>query len=189
MSLFDRHGINAVGMEQLAASAPVSKRTLYAHFPTKDQLVVAYLEHLVTGGHTIESVLDRADLSPRDRVLELFTVPEHGDAPIRGCPFVAASVEFPDPDSAVHAYARRQKLRVGERVAELLRELGAADPERLAEQLAILSDGAASRAMVLDDASSGAHARAVAEMLLDAATARPGASNGVAGGAAGPHAA
>ncbi|WP_428964765.1 TetR family transcriptional regulator [Micromonospora fluostatini] len=171
-TLFETYGINAVGMERLAAQAPVSKRTLYAHFPTKEQLVVAYLDHLVHGGQTVESALDRTDLSPRERILELFTVPGTGTAPIRGCPFVDAAVEFPDPDSTVHAFARHQKLRVGERITQLLRDLGVEDPEELGEQLSILADGAASRAMVLNDASCVVRARAAAETLLDAALPR-----------------
>ncbi|RJQ81193.1 TetR family transcriptional regulator [Pseudonocardiaceae bacterium YIM PH 21723] len=167
-ALFEAQGINATGMEQVAATAPVSKRTLYLHFTSKDDLVVAYLRHLAESGLTIEGALDRPDLSPRERILELFSVPV-GDGPIRGCPFVDAAAEFPDPDSPAHAYTREQKQRFTARIVDLLREMGAARPEILGEQLAILADGAASRAMVLNDPASGRHARAAAEVLLDAA--------------------
>ncbi|WP_158896021.1 TetR/AcrR family transcriptional regulator [Amycolatopsis anabasis] len=170
-ALFEAQGINATGMEEVAARAPVSKRTLYIHFPTKDELVVAYLRHLAEAGLTIESALDRQDLTPRERLLELFTVSGNGTGPIRGCPFVDAAAEFPDPDSPAHAYTREQKRRFTRRVVELVSELGAADPDLLGEQLAILADGAASRAMVLNDPACGRHARAAAEALLDAATA------------------
>ncbi|GAA1993649.1 helix-turn-helix domain-containing protein [Amycolatopsis minnesotensis] len=169
-ALFETRGINATGMEQVAASAPVSKRTLYAHFPAKDQLVVAYLSHLAEAGHTIEGALDREDLPVRERILALFTVPDNGTGPIRGCPFVDAAAEFPDPDSPVHAYTREQKQRFARRVAELVGTLGAPHPGVLAEQLVMLADGAATRAMVLNDAACGRHARAAAEALLDAAT-------------------
>nr|WP_282796030.1 hypothetical protein [Streptomyces sp. CC224B] len=54
-------------------------------------------------------------------------------------------------------------------IADLVTELGCRDPLLLAEQLATLADGAASRAMVLDDADYGRHARAAAEVLLDQA--------------------
>lgn len=169
-ALFAVRGINATGMEQVAASAPVSKRTLYAHFPTKDELVVAYLGHLAETGRTIEGVLDREDLTVRQRLLELFAVPDDGAGPIRGCPFVDAAAEFPDPDSPVHAYTREQKQRFARRVTELVRTLGAPRPAVLAEQLVMLADGAAARAMVLNDAACGRHARAAAEALLDAST-------------------
>jgi AcrR family transcriptional regulator len=170
VALFEVQGINPTGMEQVAARAPVSKRTLYIHFPTKDHLVVAYLRHLAEAGLTMEGALDREDLSPRERLLSLFTVPDNGTGLIRGCPFVDAAAEFPDPDSPVHAYTRQQKQRFTQRVIELVSALGAAHPDVLGEQLAILSDGAASRAMVLNDPACGDHARAAAAALLDAAT-------------------
>ncbi|KAA8877516.1 TetR family transcriptional regulator [Nocardia colli] len=172
-SLFETQGINTTSMEQVAAQAPVSKRTLYQHFPTKDQLVVAYLGHLIETGRTMDGVLDRADLPPRQRLLELFAVPESA-GPIRGCPFIDAAAEFPDPESPVHAYTKQQKQRFAQRITDLVRQLGATHPEVLGEQLAILADGAASRSMVLNDPASGTHARAAAEALLDAASGNRG---------------
>ncbi|MEU6407537.1 helix-turn-helix domain-containing protein [Microbispora sp. NPDC046933] len=164
--LFATQGINATGMEQIADEAPVSKRTLYAHFRTKDDLVIAHLQDLASSGRTLESVLTREDLSPRERILWLFDLPAADAAPVRGCPFIDAAAEFPDPDSVVHAYAREQKLRMARLVTALLTELGCREPAALAEQLVTLADGAASRAMVLGEADYGRHARAAAEILL-----------------------
>ncbi|MER7397639.1 TetR family transcriptional regulator [Streptomyces sp. NPDC000151] len=168
--LFARQGINTTGMEQVAEAAPVSKRTLYAHFPTKSDLVIAYLRELAASGQTLESVLTREELDPRDRILRLFELPAPDAAPVRGCPFIDAAVEFPDPLSEIHTYAREQKLLMAQLVTELAAELGAAEPAALAEQLVTLADGAASRAMVLDQPDYGRHARAAAEILLDRAT-------------------
>ncbi|MDT0610209.1 TetR/AcrR family transcriptional regulator [Streptomyces lancefieldiae] len=164
--LFATQGINATGMEQVAEEAPVSKRTLYAHFRTKDDLVVAHLQDLASSGATLESVLTREDIPPRERILGLFVQPVPDAAPVRGCPFIDAAAEFPDPGSAVHAYAREQKLRMVRLVTALVTELGCREPAALAEQLVTLADGAASRAMVLDDAEYGRHARTAAETLL-----------------------
>ncbi|MFE7572819.1 TetR/AcrR family transcriptional regulator [Streptomyces sp. NPDC057539] len=164
--LFANQGINATGMEQVAEAAPVSKRTLYAHFPAKSDLVMAYLRELTTSGQTLESVLTREDLDPRERILRLFDLPAPHTSPVRGCPFIDAAVEFPDPRSAVHAYAREQKTLMAQLVTELATELGATEPAALAEQLVTLADGAASRAMVLDQPDYGRHARAAAEILL-----------------------
>lgn len=155
-------------MEQIAAEAPVSKRTLYAHFPVKEDLVLAYLQHLSEAGLTTESILDRQDIPARDRILALFRI-ARADGPIRGCPFTAAATEFPDPSSPAHAYTRDRKQEFTARLQGLLCELGAREPAQLAEQLAILADGVAGRAMVFDDPGRGDHARAAAEILLDAA--------------------
>jgi AcrR family transcriptional regulator len=168
-ALFDAQGINATTVEQIAAAAPVSKRTLYAHFPTKDDLVVAYLRHLQDSGQTVDGILDRDEIAPRDRLLALFDVTDEPTGLNRGCRFVDAAAEFPDPESPVHAYANEQKRRFAQRLAEVAREAGLADPEVVGDQLAILSDGMASRAMVLNDASSYRHAKAMAETLLNGA--------------------
>ncbi|MDQ0383419.1 AcrR family transcriptional regulator [Streptomyces sp. DSM 42143] len=165
--LFAAQGINATGMEQIAERAPVSKRTLYAHFRTKDELVLAHLKDLASTGHTLEGALAREAIPPRERILTLFDPPPAGTDPVRGCPFIDAAVEFPDPQNAVHSYARERKLLMVRLVTELVAELGCREPSVLAEQLVTLADGAASRAMVLGDPNYGRHARAAAEILLD----------------------
>ncbi|QIB47536.1 TetR/AcrR family transcriptional regulator [Streptomyces aureoverticillatus] len=167
--LFATQGINATGMEQVAEEAPVSKRTLYAHFRTKSDLVIAHLQGLASSGATLESVLTREDIPPRERILGLFDQPVADAAPVRGCPFIDAAAEFPDPQNAVHSYAREQKLRMVRLVNVLVSELGCREPDVLAEQLVTLADGAASRAMVLGEADYGRHARAAAEVLLERA--------------------
>lgn len=165
--LFATQGIGATGMEQVAEEAPVSKRTLYAHFRTKNDLVIAHLRGLALSGATLEGVLTRDDIPPRERIRRLFDQPAADATPVRGCPFIDAAAEFPDPESAVHSYAREQKLRMVHLIVAVLTELGCREPLPLAEQLATLADGAASRAMVLDEADYGRHARAAAEILLD----------------------
>lgn len=166
-ALFAVQGINATSMEQIAERAPVSKRTLYAHFRTKDELVLAHLKDLASTGRTLEGALVREEVPARERVLALFDPPPAGTNPVRGCPFIDAAVEFPDPRNAVHSYARERKLLMVRLVADLVAELGCREPTVLAEQLVTLADGAASRAMVLDEADYGRHARAAAEILLD----------------------
>ncbi|NGO71011.1 TetR/AcrR family transcriptional regulator [Streptomyces boncukensis] len=165
--LFAAQGINATGMEQIAERAPVSKRTLYAHFRTKDELVLAHLKDLASTGRTLEGVLVREDVPAKERILALFDPPPAATDPVRGCPFIDAAVEFPDPQNAVHSYAREQKLLMVRLVANLAAELGCRQPAFLAEQLVTLADGAASRAMVLGEADYGRHARMAAEILLD----------------------
>lgn len=152
----------------------MSKRTLYAHFRTKSDLVIAHLQDLVASGATLESALTREDISPRERILGLFDRPVPDAAPVRGCPFIDAAAEFPAPESAVHAYAREQKLQMVRLVTALVTELGCREPAALAEQLVTLADGAASRAMVLGDADYGRHARTAAETLLSHALPKHG---------------
>jgi AcrR family transcriptional regulator len=171
--LFATRGISATTMEEVAVGAPVSKRTLYAHFPTKDDLVLGQLQHVLDSGETLLGVLTREDLSPRERLLGMFDPSPEVGGIARGCPFIDAAAEYPLPASRVHAFARQQKLLMYGLVRDLTERLGVAEPERLAEHLVTLADGASSRAMVLDDRDYGRHARTAAESLIDLAPRRP----------------
>ncbi|MEK8106771.1 helix-turn-helix domain-containing protein [Micromonospora sp. M12] len=165
--LFTRQGINSTGMDQLSEVAAASKRTVYSHFRTKDDLVEAYLaeaEHLASPEHA----LDRDDLPARERLLAIFEPGPAHDQPIRGCAFVNAAVEIPDPATPARAFARQHKVAFASRLTQTAREAGARDPESLGEQLALLYDGAATRSMVFDSTAPGVRARQIAAILIDA---------------------
>lgn len=169
-TLFREDGINATGVAALAAAAHVSKRTLYQHFASKDELVMSYLrtyEEEVDAGP--ERALARADLTPRARLLELFgTLADQGH-PMRGCPYINAAVELADPKHGAHRLAAEHKQRFTERLADLAREAGARDAERVGRRLALLYDGAAAQAVVYDNADTVAEAHAMAASILDTA--------------------
>lgn len=169
-NLFRGRGINATGVAELADAAHVSKRTLYQHFAGKDELVAAYLRSYEDdAGAGPERALSRSDLTPRARLLELFgTLAEDGH-PMRGCPYVNAAVELADPAHPAHLLAAGHKQRFAERLADLAREAGARDAERVGRRLALLYDGAAAQAVVQDNADSVAEAHAMAAALLDEA--------------------
>ncbi|WP_306959834.1 hypothetical protein [Streptomyces afghaniensis] len=90
-------------------------------------------------------------------------------APFRGCPFLNVSVEVPDPGHSAHQLAAVYKREFARRLADIARQAGAADPETLGEQLALLFDGAAARGAALNSGHTRAIARSVAETLVDAA--------------------
>src|SRR5690348_3041404 len=70
--LFTAQGINATGMDQLSTVADVSKRTLYAHFPSKDELVQAYLQALEDSDLPPLESPDGPALDPRAQLLAVF---------------------------------------------------------------------------------------------------------------------
>ena len=161
--LFREQGINRTGMDQLCAAAQVSKRTAYQHFTGKDELVAEYLRRFDPG--IMSGVFDRTDLTPRERLLAAFEVPASGTlTPL--CPYIAAAVELHDPRHPASQYARDYKKAIAARLAETAREAGAANPEQLGEQLALLIDGASARTRVLN-ADSFPTAAAIAAVLID----------------------
>ena len=157
--LFRDQGINRTGMDQLCAAARVSKRTAYQHFAGKDELVAEYLRRF--DPDVMPGVFDRTDLTPRERLLAAFEVPATGL-----CPFIAAAVEIPDPQHPATQYARDYKKAVAARLAETAREAGAANPEQLGGQLALLLDGASARTRVLNT-DTFPTAAAIATVLID----------------------
>ncbi len=168
--LFRNRGINATGVAELAAAAHVSKRTLYQHFASKDELVTAYLRSYEDDSYAgPERALARSDLTPRAQLLELFGTLADDERPMRGCPYVNAAVELADPRHPAHRLAAEHKQRFVERLADLAREAGARDAERVGRRLALLYDGAAAQAVVFDNAASAVEAHAMAAALLDEA--------------------
>jgi AcrR family transcriptional regulator len=160
--LFREQGINSTGIEQLCAEAEVSKRTLYQHFGGKDELVAEHLRRF--DPEVMPGVFDRTDLTPRERLLAPF------ELLVPLCPYIAASVEISDPEHPAREYARDYKGALAERLAETAREAGAADPEQLGEQLALLLDGASARNRVRGtDGAAFATATAIATVLIDEA--------------------
>jgi AcrR family transcriptional regulator len=165
--LFGEHGITSTGVAELAAGAQVSKRTLYQHFPSKDDVVVACLQAFEDDpGLGPEGVLSRADLSPRSRLLELFAALGNQPRPMRGCPFVNAAVELPDPGHPAHRFAAEHKRRLAERLTEIARDAGARPAEQVGRRLALLYDGAAAQLAVYDSAEPAAEAFAMAAAIL-----------------------
>lgn len=165
--LFYGQGVNATGMAELAASAHVSKRTLYQQFATKDELIEVCLRRFqddeVLGN---ELALKRTDLTPRERLLALFTAPAPG-FPLRGCLFSNTAVEIADTTHPVREFVADHKRRFAEQVVDIARQAGASDPEALAGQLSVLFDGASARAAVLSSAVPYEQARAAAEVLIE----------------------
>jgi AcrR family transcriptional regulator len=163
--LFARQGINATSINELGAAARVSKRTLYQQFASKDELVLAYLDESRRTG-AAEALLEREDLSPRARLLEMFTTLADVRDPIGPEPLMAASVEFPDPGHPVHRAAVDTSHRFVARLSDLARAAGATDPDQVGRRLALLYTGAAGRAALDDRAAAVSDAYAVAAAIL-----------------------
>ena len=162
--LFARQGFNATGINELHRAARVSKRTLYQHFDSKDALILAYLAEYGRTG-PIAAVLDREDLTPRTRLLELFTALAD-PATVVPDALVAAAAEFPDPEHRVHVAVVERARIFTDRLTALARAAEARDPERTARRLATLYDGACCRQLVEDVATVVADVYLMATAIL-----------------------
>jgi AcrR family transcriptional regulator len=164
--LFFRDGINATGVERLAAESSVSKRTLYQHFPSKTAVVEEYLRSIE---HRVANPVDNAEQTPRERLLAVFQPPMVRGGPLRGCPFHNAAVEAAGAMPGVQEIVYASKRGFIDGLIELAKQAGAGDPQLLGNELGVLYEGAAALATSLDDSSPWAHAGAAAEALIDQA--------------------
>ena len=165
--LFYREGINATGVERLAAKSSVSKRTLYQHFPSKTAVVEAYLRAIEQ--RVSRLIPDTTDQTPREQLLAVFDTPVASGPTLRGCPFHNAAVEAAGTTPGIREIVREFKRSFADALTELADQAGAADPRQLGNQLAVLSEGAAALATSLDDPSPWARAKKAAETLIDQA--------------------
>lgn len=159
--LFYLKGIRAIGVDTIAAEIGISKRTLYNHFPSKDNLIDAYLQR--------RFVLARpSEKSPVEQILGYFDSLERrfSAKDFRGCPFVNAVAELGPEDRSVKKIAKAFKESRRLWFRDLLAELGAADPERLSTQLTLLVDGAIAQDLVRDDPAMARAAKEAAKVLL-----------------------
>jgi AcrR family transcriptional regulator len=167
--LFYLRGIRAVGVDTIAAEIGISKRTLYNHFPSKDELIAAYLQ-----GRFITA--PRSEKPPIEQILGTFDRLERGFASkaFRGCPFVNAVAELGVEDQSVKkiAIAFKESRRLWFR--DLLKQLDVTDAEGLATQLTLLVDGAIAQDLVRDDPSMARAAKEAAKVLLANAGVRVG---------------
>ncbi|MEU8384187.1 TetR/AcrR family transcriptional regulator [Streptosporangium sp. NPDC048865] len=167
--LFYERGIQAVGMDAIRTAAGVPLKRLYAQFPSKAALlaeVLRYRSGIWDAG--ISAAAADAD-TPRDKLLAVY---DFLDAwfrtdDFRGCGFINAFGEMSAVSPEVAAIAREHKERFQLYVSTLVDDLGA--PPHLADQLAILAEGAQTTAAISGVPAAAAHARAAAATLIDAA--------------------
>jgi AcrR family transcriptional regulator len=166
--LFYEQGIRAVGVDTIAAQAGVSKRTLYNYYPTKDDLIAAYLtarfKHIAPSDAPARAQI----LAYFDRLERLFA-----EGGFRGCPYVNAVTELGDRKHAATGIAVQFKEQRLAWYRTLLERMGVKDPAGVALQLQILVEGAIASVLVREDPSIARAARAAAEVLLDAAPKKP----------------
>lgn len=170
--LFYRDGYRTVGIDTLLAEADVAKMTLYNHFSSKDELIVAVIkkrsEEILEG---LAAAVNEAGKSPKRRLLSIFDWLEElfGSRDFSGCAFIRAISEYPDTDHPVHRAAWAHKSAVREMLVGLSREAGAKNPVALADNLRLLIDGALVAAHATGKTTPAKVARIAAADLLEAA--------------------
>lgn len=145
--LFHASGIRAVSVDAVALEAGVTKRTLYYHFQSKDDLIAAYLEQRDQPNlMAFQRWFDATAGDVADKVAGIFLkLAEAAKNPQwKGCGFLRTSVELVNqPGHPAMVRGRAHKIRVENWFCAVLAEAGAgAQSPVVARQIMVLLDGA-----------------------------------------------
>jgi AcrR family transcriptional regulator len=143
--LFYRRGIHAVGVDAIAEAAGTNKMTLYRHFASKDVLIAACLVELTREFDVAWDAIAAAHAGdPKGQLLAWLR--HSGDfkenEAERGCALANAAIELPDKDHPARSVIREHKTALRERLIRLCRDARLADPERLADEIFLIWEGA-----------------------------------------------
>jgi len=169
--LFCSQGIRAIGVDTIIAKSNIAKTTLYHHFQSKDELVVAFLKGIDNRyWKWWDKAINRHPNNAREQILELFrALARKVSSPkYRGCPFINTLTEFPDPRHPSRLVIAANKKEVYKRLKALAQRLDAVDSDALAKQLIFLMDGVYSLSMMVGFKNQTDALVGAAEVLVSA---------------------
>lgn len=138
--LFNAYGIKAVSADRVIESAGCSKVTFYRHFRTKDDLVVAYLTAELERLQAVVGAMGSVEVTADD--ISRALIDEMCQPGFRGCPFINAAAEYPDPDHPVRGVVDDFREWMRGAIAAWLSARGVVDTDAVARQVMMLRDGA-----------------------------------------------
>ncbi|WP_109315492.1 TetR/AcrR family transcriptional regulator [Pseudovibrio ascidiaceicola] len=173
METFYRNGFHATGMDMLVAESGISKTSMYKHFKSKDELILAALKLREEQFHSwsAQRVAELAS-EPRDQLLALFDVLDEWfkEDTFKSCMFIKASSEYPEPDHPIHQQTVEQRNAMYKGVLTLVEAAALKNPEALARQLLMLQEGAIITAHFGNSKDPAGEAKQAAKALIDAAS-------------------
>lgn len=167
-ALFRKHGIRGVGVDAIAEAAGTNKMTLYRHFGSKDELVVACLEAASAETQALWSDLERAHPSDPRAQLQAWIAraADYLDTDGRGCDVSNAAVELAEGDHPAREAIRAFKRAHRDRLADLCRGAGLDDPDIAADTLILLLEGARVTGQSVGSEGSGRRFRDAGSAML-----------------------
>jgi AcrR family transcriptional regulator len=165
-NLFYEQGVRAVGMQQIIDEIGCGKNLLYREFPSKDDLIVAWLERSIDEWRIKFDAVIAA--YPGDAAAQLVavvraTADEVSMPEFRGCSLRNTHAEFPDSEHPAHQVAVEFVNELRARLRTLAKRAGAPDPRTLADRILLILDGLLVNGAVLGNRGAARAAVAFAE--------------------------
>lgn len=183
MRVFYRHGFHASSLDDILNEGGISRMTLYNHFKSKDELILAAMRRRdeIFRNKLMKFVESKAK-TPRERILAVFDFHEDWftGSEFCGCMFINAAAEFSVADSAPRRLAAEHKQEIVRYLRDLCEQHGLPDPSDTAEQLNILIEGSIVAARVVGQVADNGQnpgesarlAKRMATTLLEQAESR-----------------
>jgi len=167
--VFNRLGYHGAGVDHVIAEAGIAKTTLYRHFESKEDLIVAVLRRVDERfREDLRRAVEARASEPIDKILASFDFLEawFNDPAFYGCPFISAAAEYAEGPSPVFREAALHKRLMIAYFEELARGAALPDPRAVAEDIHLLHEGAVAVAHVSGDTDAARRARRLAEQRL-----------------------
>ncbi|RAS70034.1 TetR family transcriptional regulator [Lentzea atacamensis] len=150
--LFYSEGLHSVGVDRIISEASVTRATFYRHFPSKEDLLVSYLR---LADEAIRAQVETARAAAPDAAGAVRAVAESIAGGIRsdgfrGCAFLNAAAEYPDPAHPVHQAVLAHREWFLSTVTDLLARTGETAAEPAARHFVMLRDGAMAAGCLTD---------------------------------------
>lgn len=177
LELFAKNGIHATGVDSIVEQSGVTKKTLYAHFHSKEELVMAALRHYdVLARNEFIRRVENGGKTPRARLLAVFDVAQQwfNQNNFYGCLFINTIGEYSGKDTPIRQICKEYKKMVKGYIHSLCEQAGAKDPQELAEELSLLLEGATVTAQVSQNPKTAKIAKRAANVLIDKAIPKVG---------------
>ena len=169
VALFSRKGFHGVGIDAISEKASVTKKTLYHHFKSKEELILAALRYYDERfrNEFMKAVESRAT-DPVERLLVVFDIVEEWfrKDDFYGCMFVGAMGEFPDEGAPIRNFCQEAKGLMLGYIKSLVEKTQLQGADQLSEHIILLLEGATTMAQVHNSPFSAVHAKQAVEILI-----------------------
>lgn len=175
LELFSKNGYRATGIDKILDESGVAKMTMYKHFKSKDELIIAALRKrdenfsIQIVKRIKELVPLQKHIDPRiSRLVSFFDAIDewiNSDA-FYGCNFIGASIEFKREDDPIHVASSAHKKLVIQMLQELLSDLHLKDAPYVARSIHMLVEGAIVMAVTIGYKDAAKHAKDSALKIL-----------------------
>ena len=159
-------------MEKIIKEAEVSKKTLYNHFKSKDELILATLRKRDEQfRNKFMRAVEGETSDPREQLFAVFDALDvwFNEKTFSGCMFINAAAEFSEHEDPCHVACKEHKRLMFEYIRDIAKKAGAKDPAELSDQLNILAEGAIVDAHVCCNKEAAIKVKKMASIFIDRA--------------------